>query len=155
MANRLMLALAIAVALVLIAIMATPSFNPENNACTQEAKLCPDGSYVGRVGPYCAFAPCPTSCNCPEGYVQDGDMCNPRCYYSTPKCLIPSFPCSSTCKADSDCVPAQCCHPTSCENRVYKGVCNLLCTEACEGPIDCGAGQCGCVNGRCAVISSV
>lgn len=28
-------------------------------ACTMEAKLCPDGSSVGRSGPDCAFAPCP------------------------------------------------------------------------------------------------
>jgi len=28
-------------------------------ACTQEAKLCPDGSAVGRTGPNCEFAPCP------------------------------------------------------------------------------------------------
>jgi hypothetical protein len=28
-------------------------------ACTEEAKLCPDGSYVGRTGPDCAFAACP------------------------------------------------------------------------------------------------
>ncbi len=28
-------------------------------ACTMEAKLCPDGSAVGRVGPNCEFAPCP------------------------------------------------------------------------------------------------
>jgi hypothetical protein len=28
-------------------------------ACTQEAKLCPDGSAVGRTGPKCEFAPCP------------------------------------------------------------------------------------------------
>ncbi len=28
-------------------------------ACTEEAKLCPDGSAVGRVGPNCEFAPCP------------------------------------------------------------------------------------------------
>ncbi len=28
-------------------------------ACTQEAKLCPDGSYVGRIGPKCKFAQCP------------------------------------------------------------------------------------------------
>ncbi len=28
-------------------------------ACTMEAKLCPDGSYVGRGGPNCEFAPCP------------------------------------------------------------------------------------------------
>lgn len=27
-------------------------------ACTQEAKLCPDGSYVGRSGPNCEFARC-------------------------------------------------------------------------------------------------
>ncbi len=27
--------------------------------CTQDAKLCPDGSYVGRVGPRCEFAACP------------------------------------------------------------------------------------------------
>ncbi len=30
-------------------------------ACTSEAKICPDGSSVGRVGPDCAFAQCPTS----------------------------------------------------------------------------------------------
>lgn len=28
-------------------------------ACTQEAKLCSDGSAVGRTGPSCEFAPCP------------------------------------------------------------------------------------------------
>ena len=27
--------------------------------CTQEAKQCPDGTYVSRVGPSCEFAPCP------------------------------------------------------------------------------------------------
>lgn len=31
--------------------------------CTQEAKLCPDGSYVGRIGPKCEFAQCPDSDN--------------------------------------------------------------------------------------------
>jgi len=28
-------------------------------ACTMEAKICPDGSSVGRSGPNCEFAPCP------------------------------------------------------------------------------------------------
>ncbi len=28
-------------------------------ACTMEAKLCPDCSYVSRTGPHCQFAPCP------------------------------------------------------------------------------------------------
>ncbi len=29
-------------------------------ACTMEAMQCPDGSYVGRTGPNCEFAACPT-----------------------------------------------------------------------------------------------
>lgn len=29
--------------------------------CTMETKLCPDGSYVGRTGPNCEFAPCPAT----------------------------------------------------------------------------------------------
>lgn len=29
-------------------------------ACTTEAKVCPDGTTVGRTGPNCEFAPCPT-----------------------------------------------------------------------------------------------
>ncbi len=29
-------------------------------ACTEEARICPDGSAVARIGPKCEFAPCPT-----------------------------------------------------------------------------------------------
>lgn len=29
-------------------------------ACTMEAKICPDGSSIGRTGPKCEFTPCPT-----------------------------------------------------------------------------------------------
>ncbi|HBK33459.1 TPA: hypothetical protein DEP34_01865 [Candidatus Uhrbacteria bacterium] len=36
-----------------------PSSGSGQVACTQEAKLCPDGSYVGRTGPKCEFAQCP------------------------------------------------------------------------------------------------
>jgi len=28
-------------------------------ACTMDARICPDGSAVGRTGPYCEFAECP------------------------------------------------------------------------------------------------
>ncbi|MEX1027322.1 MAG: hypothetical protein WD049_04845 [Candidatus Paceibacterota bacterium] len=35
------------------------SADAEPRACTQEAMLCPDGSYVGRTGPNCEFAACP------------------------------------------------------------------------------------------------
>jgi len=34
---------------------------PQPVACTMEAKLCPDGSSVGRSGPNCEFAACPTT----------------------------------------------------------------------------------------------
>jgi len=33
--------------------------NSEQIICTMEAKLCPDGSYVGRTGPNCEFEKCP------------------------------------------------------------------------------------------------
>jgi hypothetical protein len=32
---------------------------PAQVACTQEAKICPDGTAVGRTGPNCEFAACP------------------------------------------------------------------------------------------------
>lgn len=35
--------------------------NPAPVACTMEAKICPDGSAVGRVGPNCEFAACPAN----------------------------------------------------------------------------------------------
>ena len=34
---------------------------PDIVACTEEAKLCSDGSAVGRAGPLCEFAECPSS----------------------------------------------------------------------------------------------
>ncbi|OGM23987.1 hypothetical protein A2715_02330 [Candidatus Woesebacteria bacterium RIFCSPHIGHO2_01_FULL_39_32] len=37
-----------------------PTIN-KNKPCTQEAKVCPDGTSVGRVGPNCEFAPCPAT----------------------------------------------------------------------------------------------
>lgn len=38
---------------------ATPTTNPNQIACTQDVKECPDGSYVARQPPTCEFAPCP------------------------------------------------------------------------------------------------
>jgi hypothetical protein len=40
--------------------------------CTADAKLCPDGSYVGRVPTNnCEFAPCPSSSTSTPGSVLD------------------------------------------------------------------------------------
>lgn len=36
-----------------------PTFVDNQIVCTQEAKVCPDGSSVGRTGPNCEFAACP------------------------------------------------------------------------------------------------
>ena len=49
-------------ALVIYYIAKTPMslLSPPGAECTMEAKLCPDGSYVGRVPPNCEFAECPT-----------------------------------------------------------------------------------------------
>lgn len=43
-----------------------PPINKQR-ACTEEAKLCPDGSAVGRTGPKCEFAPCPSEASCEGG----------------------------------------------------------------------------------------
>jgi hypothetical protein len=32
---------------------------PDSVVCTADAKMCPDGSYVGRTGPHCEFRACP------------------------------------------------------------------------------------------------
>lgn len=39
--------------------MPTEPCGEESVACTMDAKLCPDGSYVSRIPPKCEFAPCP------------------------------------------------------------------------------------------------
>jgi hypothetical protein len=36
-----------------------PVPEPQPVACTLDARICPDGSAVGRTGPNCEFAPCP------------------------------------------------------------------------------------------------
>lgn len=55
----------IALVLIIAGILLAVSFRSERGqnepiACTMEAKLCPDGSAVGRMGPKCEFAPCPS-----------------------------------------------------------------------------------------------
>jgi tryptophan-rich sensory protein len=40
-------------------LMDTPKQQSGIVYCSMDAKLCPDGSAVGRIGPQCQFAPCP------------------------------------------------------------------------------------------------
>ena len=60
--------LAILVSLVLFGcpgIGGNPNPTPPQGACTMDAMMCPDGSYVGRVPPDCDFAPCPPATSTP------------------------------------------------------------------------------------------
>ncbi len=72
--------LAIFSILLILTLGCTQQLPPANNstACTAEAKICPDGSAVGRVGPDCEFAPCPII----VGNDTDAHGCKPSAGYS-------------------------------------------------------------------------
>ncbi len=63
------------ISILLIGLIALFGCTNENNvvACTEEAKICPDGSAVGRIGPNCEFADCP---KLPKNCVSWFDGCN-------------------------------------------------------------------------------
>lgn len=57
------------------------------------------------------------------------------------------------CQTDEECVPSQCCHPTSCVNEKYKPNCEgVFCTQVCQGPLDCGSGACKCISNKCEIV---
>ncbi|MFH1036526.1 MAG: hypothetical protein V1756_00445 [Patescibacteria group bacterium] len=62
----------------------------ENVGCTMEAKLCPDGSAVGRTGPNCEFAECPdVETGILKGKVFIGPLCPVEpCPVTTPNPYI-------------------------------------------------------------------
>lgn len=58
------------------------------------------------------------------------------------------------CEKDSDCVPAQCCHPTSVINKEFTPDCTgIFCTLECrEDTLDCGYGSPACIKNKCIII---
>lgn len=44
---------------------------PSETACTADAMLCPDGSAVGRSGPNCEFAPCPSPVSISDSEIEE------------------------------------------------------------------------------------
>lgn len=72
--------------------------------------------------------------------VEEGD-------FGRTKLVHGNVPCTS----DADCVPAECCHPTSCVAAIDKPDCSATaCTMDCRGgTMDCYGG-CLCVEGKCA-----
>lgn len=69
----------------------TPN-KPEGVACTMEAKICPDGTAVGRIPPCCEFAPCPPSNNTinktMKGTVKSGAQLENKAYCSAGLYLV-------------------------------------------------------------------
>lgn len=79
----------------------TPQPQPGPVACTDDAKQCPDGSYVNRVAPSCDFAACPTpdtSGNPPVACPMIAKQCPDGSYVHPegPKCEIPACPSASS-----------------------------------------------------------
>lgn len=63
-------------------------------------------------------------------------------------------PAELQCSADSDCVPAQCCHAAGAVNKQNAPDCSrILCTLSCEpNSIDCGQGEVKCLSDKCGVV---
>lgn len=85
-------------------------------ACTEEAKLCPDGSAVGRTGPNCEFAACPvvenTSTSVCGGWNQVREtICQCSGKYEKPSC-----PADVMCDSGD-----YFCHGTCGECKCYEG----------------------------------
>lgn len=55
------IALSFLIAFIIGGFMLAKNDSSRDVACTLEAKICPDGSSVGRTGPKCEFSPCPTA----------------------------------------------------------------------------------------------
>lgn len=57
---------------------------------------------------------------------------------------------AGACRADADCVPATCCHPTACTTAASAPRCDgIVCSRECRpATLDCG-GRCVCRDGRC------
>ncbi|MBU1327207.1 hypothetical protein KKB64_05070 [Patescibacteria group bacterium] len=66
----LLLLLAVATGAFFLGKYGLPTWVSGKKICTLEAKVCPDGSYVGRTDPNCEFAPCPSPTSTPSiGYT--------------------------------------------------------------------------------------
>ncbi len=73
-------------------------------ACTQEAKICPDGSAVSRTGPNCEFALCPTNKNKTVSCKTNSDCLNgASCMTEGP--LIANQPVRRVCVPKGQVVP--------------------------------------------------
>lgn len=62
MSKKVLLFIVVVWVCILVVFFWLDAVTRKNNSpvtCTMDAKICPDGSAVGRTGPNCEFSPCP------------------------------------------------------------------------------------------------
>jgi hypothetical protein len=125
----------------------SPSTDGTGIACPEDAKLCPDGSGVGRTGPNCEFAECPIyfgggnvdeiieptpgngdnmPCTADAKLCPDGSAVGrvgPNCEFA--ECPPTDGGQGTACKSDSDCSPGYVCLDPS--PVIREGESNLRC----------------------------
>ncbi len=55
------------------------------------------------------------------------------------------------CNSDQECVPDLCCHASNCALKSKAPDCSItFCTQECrQNSLDCGNGECKCINNKC------
>jgi hypothetical protein len=116
-------------------------------ACTEDARLCPDGSSVARVLPECDFAPCPPctegdtiNAECPDGTEYLSKSCDENgvwhdvAYIRNPCEEIPDYESNlgASCIEHSECitpmeylVQSNCPYASACIDGTCKVICPL------------------------------
>lgn len=77
-----MIFIILALVVIFLLVGGSPKGNMGNQkpiACTMDAKICPDGSAVGREGPLCEFAACPSDGRVAAGYITGHVSIGPFC----------------------------------------------------------------------------
>jgi hypothetical protein len=113
----------------------------QNTACTADAKVCPDGSSVGRnPDRNCEFDPCPVKPVCGNGLceVEEASYC-PPCNYTAPYCEMPC----TVGKCPQDCIPFSC-RETDGGKNYYKQGSISVCVNAGES-----VGMCNQFSDKC------
>ena len=140
----------------------TPGPAPAPIACTQEAKQCTDGTYVGRTGPDCEFAECPAINPLPVTECKKDSDCSSSQYIcqatqgmgtacpDNDKSCVPSYivikgECKlkegNRCSTDSDCAAGNLCNKNICTSPAGRQ-CNSVSDTSCPVDFECVQG-CG------------